>query len=72
MQRVVRYNREAERFAQLADGEEGGLRASYHSMEVAYRVLAMSVVTELWWRGQGPTLRNADVEDRGPRPMELT
>ena len=49
MQRVVRFNSEADRFSRLARMQFGAVAEAYRAIEAAYRVLAVSVRTELWW-----------------------
>lgn len=49
MQRLIRFNQQADHFARLAEESDWRLSETFRSMEAAYRVMAMSVRTELWW-----------------------
>ena len=65
MQRVMRYHGEAERAADLARKQFGDVAKAHRAIESAYRVLALSVRTELWWPprpGARETLGAAEVQ----------
>jgi hypothetical protein len=61
MQRAIRYSGEAHRFAALADHSDLPLRPAYLSIASAYRVLAQSVVVELWWPSAGASAVSPDL-----------